>query len=160
MYFLFWAISVVGVLPASSCSPTQVVERQLQVPDSTAHRSSVGITPQAESTVRHLYAAVEGKEIPVCLFGTSSPDTTIIRRVGLPTIISSEPQRTTWNQRPCIVQDLFLGHGHNHPNSGMCIPSGRDKERFMQDSDSDIEMIVCQNGRDVKISIWTEKDFE
>jgi len=90
----------------------------------------------------HVYQNVD-REIPLCLFGTESPERLIVRRVGLPRIDSATDSTAEFSGRGCQAQSDFLGYVHNHFKSYPCRPSLTDTRRFLLDKEPLIELVAC-----------------
>lgn len=102
----------------------------------------VFLTDRLGENLSHVYQNVE-REIPLCLFGTESPERLVVRRVGLPRIDSATDSTAEFSGRGCQAQSDFLGYVHNHFKSSPCRPSLTDTRRFLLDKEPMIELVAC-----------------
>lgn len=82
------------------------------------------------------------RELPLCLTGQRVGDNIYVRDVRMPLYNSSESNSASFNTSVCGEQ--YIGIIHNHPSGhNNCTPSRVDFERFINDGDALVEMVVC-----------------
>lgn len=141
-------VLVPALLLLAGAAPSfgQEVDRFKVVAESAATETisdvPVFLTDRVGENLSHVYRTVE-RELPLCLFGTQSPERLVVRRVGLPRIDSATDSTAVFSGRGCQAQDDFLGYVHNHFKSAPCRPSLTDTRRFLLDKEPRIELVAC-----------------
>lgn len=102
----------------------------------------VFLADKVGQNLSHVYQNVE-KELPLCLFGTETPERLVVTHVGFPEIDAVTDTTAEFSGRGCQAQDDFLGYVHNHFRSSPCRPSSTDLRRFLLDKEPRIEPIAC-----------------
>jgi hypothetical protein len=120
----------------------KVVAEAASAEPATVSEVPVFLADHVGENLSHVYQNVE-KELPLCLFGTETPERLVVTRVGFPEIDTVTDTTAEFSGRGCQAQTDFLGYVHNHFKSSPCRPSSTDLRRFLLDKEPRIELIAC-----------------